>query len=88
MSDVRAEGVAGDVGGPFVFCGVAGADADVAGLKGLEVLLGAQFIGHVRGRSGKVWEGGGSGAVEIAGIVVVVRDDEGTLERCGSRKLG
>jgi len=46
MTYVGAERVAGDVGSPFVLCCVAGADADVAGLEGFEVLLGAEFVGH------------------------------------------
>ncbi len=55
-----------DVGGPVVLCRVGVAGADVAGLEGLELLLGAEFVGLegeggglVGGKEGG--EGGGEG---------------------------
>lgn len=46
MANVRGLGVANDVGHPLVLGGVCVASADIAGLEGLEVLEGAQFVGH------------------------------------------
>lgn len=45
MADVGGVAVAVDVGGPFVLGGVGVAGADVAGLQGFELLLGAEFVG-------------------------------------------
>lgn len=42
---VGSVGVSGDVGGPFVFCCVCVAGADVFVLEGFELLLGAEFVG-------------------------------------------
>lgn len=47
MSLVRSVRVTRDIGGPFVLCGVCVACSDVFILKGLELLLGAEFVGHL-----------------------------------------
>ena len=46
MTDVRSVAVAKDVGGPLVLGGVGVAGTNVAGLEGLEVLEGTEFVGH------------------------------------------
>lgn len=38
--------VTGNVGSPFVFCGVGMPGSNVLVLEGLELLLGTQFVGH------------------------------------------
>lgn len=45
VADVGGVAIAVDVGGPFVLGGVGVAGADVAGLQGFELLLGAEFVG-------------------------------------------
>ena len=45
MPDVRGVGIAVNVGSPFELGGVCVAGAHVAGLKLLELLLGAEFVG-------------------------------------------
>lgn len=49
MSDVRGVAVTDDVGGPLVLSRVGVTRADVAGLQGLEVLEGAELVGHLVG---------------------------------------
>lgn len=49
MTNVTSQTVTMNVGGPFKFCSVGVAGADVAGLKLLELLLGAEFIGLEKG---------------------------------------
>ncbi len=63
MSDIRGVRVAVDVGGPVVFGRVGVAGADVAGLEGLELLLGAEFVGlwEVSGGGGREGRKGGRG---------------------------
>jgi hypothetical protein len=46
MAYIRGVRVAHNVGGPFEFCGVGVAGPHVPGLKGFEVLLGAEFVCH------------------------------------------
>lgn len=57
MADVGSVGVAVDIGHPFEFGGVGVAGADVAGLEGFELLLGAEFV-CLFWREGGVNEGG------------------------------
>jgi len=57
VANVGGVAVAKDVGSPLVLGGVGVAGTDVAGLKSLEVLKGAQFVGHFEGWVGCVsWE--------------------------------
>jgi hypothetical protein len=48
VPDVAAQRVALHVGHPFELCGVGAADADEARLLGFKLLLGAEFVGHLR----------------------------------------
>lgn len=46
MADIGRVAVTDNVGSPFVFGGIGVTSSDVAGLKGFEVLEGAEFVGH------------------------------------------
>lgn len=46
MADVGGVAVTKDVGGPFVLGGIGVTGTDVTGLKSLEVLDGAELVGH------------------------------------------
>lgn len=46
VADIGRVAVTDNVGSPFVFGGIGVTSSDVAGLKGFEVLEGAEFVGH------------------------------------------
>lgn len=56
MADVGRIAVAKDVGGPLVLGGVGVTGTDVTGLESLEVLEGAQLVGHCIGSEEEAWE--------------------------------
>lgn len=61
MSNIACITIPLDVGGPFEFCGVGVAGADVAGLELLELLLRAKFVCLEVLVSMAVWKGRGIG---------------------------
>lgn len=49
MAHVGGVAVAKDVGSPLVLSGVGVTGTDIAGLESLEILQGAQLVGHFEG---------------------------------------